>query len=37
MIRKALGKKLTDIQKFEKDFLKRGNSSIRKDLIKFEN
>lgn len=36
MVKRALNQKLESIKKFEKDFLKRGNSSIRKDLIKFE-
>lgn len=35
MVKKALKSKLEDIKMFEKDFLKRGNSSIRRDLIKF--
>ena len=36
MVKKALSHKLTQIQRFERDFLKRGNSSIRKDLMKFQ-
>jgi hypothetical protein len=35
MVKRALSKQLNEIKNFERDFLKRGNSSIRKDLIKF--